>query len=133
MTDKSLAAKKAWRTRNSPKYKAQRSEQASKRALENWCKSNGWKILFFEGQSGAPRTGIVDALIARIASKDADALDIRLVQLKSGAGGLTGIEISRLKQALDKASINWLLAAFDGQVLHFLPEVQKGKNKVDPD
>lgn len=133
MVDKSQAAKKAWATRNSPKYKARRSEKASKQALENWCKSNGWKILFFEGESGAPRTGIVDAIIARIASNDADALDIRLVQLKSGTAGLTATEISRLKQALEKASINWLLAAFDGEDIHFLPEMhKKRKSKSTP-
>ncbi|MBM4424417.1 MAG: hypothetical protein FJ030_13685 [Chloroflexi bacterium] len=127
MTDKSLAAKKAWATRNSPKYKARRSETASKQALANWCKSNGWKILFFEGESGAPRTGIVDAMIARIASNDADTLDIRLIQIKSGTAGLTAAEISRLKQALDKASVNWLLAAFDGEAIHFLPEMRRKK------
>lgn len=120
---RSTAAKKAWTTRQSPKYRADKSERSSKEALSAWCKENGWKVIFFEGRTGAPRTGIVDAVIARIRPRDSDAIDIRLVQLKSGAGGLTAREITRIKQAVERASRGWLLAAFDGQTLHFLPEI----------
>lgn len=120
---RSTAAKKAWATRHSPTYKASKSEKESKKALALWCRANGWKILFFEGQSGAPRTGIVDAIMARIKSDDSDAIEIKFVQLKSGTGGLTASEIARMKKAIGKASKDWLLAAFDGETLHFLPEI----------
>jgi hypothetical protein len=120
---RSTAAKKAWATRKSAKYKADKSEKASKAALLIWCREHGWKVMFFEGSTGAPRTGIVDAIIARIVPGDADAIDIRLVQLKSGGGGLTGREISRMKRAVERACKNWLLAAFDGEILHILPEI----------
>ncbi|MBI5525182.1 MAG: hypothetical protein HY897_02530 [Deltaproteobacteria bacterium] len=118
---RSNAARKAWRTRKSPKYKADRTEQASKNALSKWCERHGWKVIFFEGKTGAPRTGIVDAVIVRIRPGDADAIEVCLIQLKAGAGGLTAIEISRMKKAVGKASLSWLLAAFDGDDLHFLP------------
>lgn len=124
---RSAAAKKAWATRQSAKYRADRSERASKEALSAWCRQHGWKVIFFEGRTGAPRTGIVDAVIARIRPGNADAIDIRLVQLKSGAGGLTAREIARIKQAVEQASRGWLLAAFDGQTLHFLPEMPDGR------
>jgi len=120
---RSEAAKKAWRTRHSATYKASKSEKASKEALRAWCKANGWKVLFFEGDSGSPRTGIVDAIMARIMPNDADAVEVEFVQLKSGKGGLTATEIARMKQALDKVAEGWLLAAFDGQMIHFLPEI----------
>ena len=120
---RSRAAKKAWATRRSAKYRADKSERASKAALLAWCRTHGWKVIFFEGKTGAPRTGIVDAVTARIKPGDADAIDIRLVQLKSGSGGLTAREITRIKRAVLQASRGWLLAAFDGQTLHFLPEV----------
>jgi hypothetical protein len=81
--------------------------------------------LFFEGETGAPRTGIVDAIIARVRSDDADAVDMKLVQLKAGAGGLTGTEISRLKRATDTLTTDWLLAAFDGDTLHLVPDIPK--------
>ena len=123
MRNLSESAKKAWATRRSPQYKASKNERASKKALLEWCKANGWKALFFEGDSGAPRTGIVDAIIARIRSDDADAIEMRFVQLKSGSGGLTATEIARMKQAIKKTSSDWLLAAFDGDELHFLPEM----------
>jgi hypothetical protein len=120
---RSAAARKAWQTRRSARYRASKSEKASKVALASWCRANGWKVLFFEGASGAPRTGIVDAIIARIRPGDADAIELKLVQLKSGAGGLTAREIARLKEAVTNLSKDWLLAAFDGNTLHVLPEM----------
>jgi hypothetical protein len=65
----------------------------------------------------------VDAIIARISPGDADAIELKLVQLKSGAGGLTAREIARLKEAVPRLSKDWLLAAFDGNTLHILPEI----------
>jgi len=124
---RSVVAKKAWQTRRSAPYKASKSEKRSKVALQRWCRANGWKILFFEGDSGAPRTGIVDAIIARIMSFDADAIDIRFVQLKSGSSGLSATEAMRMKQATKKASLDWIAALYDGKDMHFLPEVP---NKV---
>ena len=122
---RSQGAKKAWETRRSPRYRAAKSEKASKSALAAWCRANGWKLLFFEGQTGAPRTGIVDAIIARIKPDDADAVDMRLVQLKAGAGGLTATEVSRLKRAVGMLTTDWLLAAFDGETLHLVPEIPR--------
>jgi hypothetical protein len=120
---RSQAAKKAWATRRRPTYKASQSEKASQEAWASWCRANGWKVLFFEGESGAPRTGIVDAIMARIKPAEADAIEIKFVQLKSGAGGLTAAEIGRMKQAVAQVSKDWLLAAFDGETIHFLPEI----------
>jgi hypothetical protein len=82
--------------------------------------------LFFEGKSGAPRTGIVDAIMARIKPEDADAIEIKFIQLKSGAGGLTAAEMSRMKRAVTKASNDWLLAAFDGKTIHWGEEAGHG-------
>lgn len=115
---KSISARKAWITRRSARYKASRSERASKASLKEWCGEHGWKLIFFEGKSGAPRTGIVDALIARIRPRECDCVEIRLVQLKSGSGGLTAREIARLKSAVSSIDSKWLLAAFDGKELH---------------
>lgn len=54
-------------------------------ALRVYCQY-GWKIAFFEGLTGAPRTGIIDAIAFRLGRKNADALDLRLIQLKGGKG-----------------------------------------------
>ena len=101
--------------------KAHAAEAASKAALGTYCEKNGWKVAFFEGKTGAPRTGIIDAIAFRLGRKDSDFLDIRLVQLKGGNAGVTGREIARLKQAAANATVNWLIAEFDGEVLHLLP------------
>ena len=122
---RSAAAKKAWATRRSARYKARKTERASKEALSAWCRANGWKVLFFEGNTGAARTGIVDAVIARISRADADAVEVRLVQLKAGSGGVTATEITRLKTAGEKLSCDWVVAAFDGETLHLVPEIGK--------
>lgn len=130
---RSEGAKKAWETRRSARYRASKSERASKAALASWCRANGWKAMFFEGDTGAPRTGVVDAIIARIRPDDADGIDLRLVQLKSGVGGLTAAEIARLKRALVSMSTDWVLAAFDGDALHMLPDVPtKQRRRREP-
>lgn len=117
------AARKMWQTRKrmSAWEKAHAAEAASKAALETYCKKNGWKIAFFEGATGAPRTGIIDAIAFRLGRKDCDILDIRLVQLKGGNAGVTGREIARLKKAAAGATVKWLIAEFDGEELHLLP------------
>jgi hypothetical protein len=35
---------------------------------------------------------------------------------------VTGREIARLKQAASGATVKWLVAEFDGETLHLLPE-----------
>ena len=117
------AAIKAWATRRSPRYRAAKSEKSSKTVLSEWCQENGWKVVFFENPSGSPRTGIVDAVIVRIKPRDPDAIEVRLVQLKSGVAGLTGTEVARLKNAVFKMSTDWLLAAFDDGTLHLVPDI----------
>jgi hypothetical protein len=106
--------------------KARAAEAASKEALRAYCDENGFQLAFFEGKTGAPRTGIIDAVVFRIARGQADVLDLRLVQLKGGSAGVSGAEIARLKKACTTVTVNWLIAAFDGETLHLLPEMKKG-------
>ena len=81
--------------------------------------------MFFEGASGAPRTGIVDAVMVRIKPSKADSIEVRLVQLKGGLAGLTAAEVTRLKKATASLSTDWLFAAYDGATLHLVPDVPK--------
>ena len=101
---RSRSAQKAWVTRRTPKHKADKTERGSKEKLREWCGKNGWKVLFFEGKTGAPCTGIVDAIIARIRPEDADSIEIRLVQLQAGGSGLTASEVIRIEQAVGKVT-----------------------------
>src|SRR5208337_337127 len=101
--------------------RAHAAEAASKVALQDHCKNHGWHIAFFEGATGAPRTGIIDAIAFRLGRKDSDLLDVRLIQLKGGNAGVSGREIARLKKAATGATVNWLIAEFDGDTLHLLP------------
>ena len=96
------------------------AEAASKEALRIYCRESGWHVVFFEGNTGAPRTGIIDALIFRIAKGKADRLELRLVQLKGGHSGVSGPEIKRLKDAVEQIDRDWLVAAYDGESLHWL-------------
>jgi len=45
-----------------------------------------------------------------------------LIQLKGGKAGISGREIARLKEAAGNIMVNWLIAAFDGDRLHLLPD-----------
>jgi len=116
--------------------KAHAAEAASKDALKTYCKEHGWKAAFFEGKTGAPRTGIIDAIAFRLDRKNADALDLRLVQLKGGHVGASGPEIARLKMAVKVCTVKIWVAAFDGNTLQLLsPEESTdsvGKRKADP-
>jgi hypothetical protein len=102
--------------------KVRASEAASKEALRLYCEQHGWKLAFFQGVTGAPRTGIIDAVAFRVGRDKADLLDVRLVQLKGGNAGVSGAEISRLKKAAEGARVTWLIAAFDGETLHLIPD-----------
>src|SRR5690242_16868978 len=97
----SAASRKAWKTRRrlTTIAKVRASEAASKEALKQYCKEKGWRVAFFEGSTGSPRTGIIDAIAFRLDRKNADGLRVRLIQLKGGAAGVSGREITRLKKA----------------------------------
>jgi len=41
---------------------------------------------------------------------------------KGGKAGVAGAEIARLKKASAGAAVKWLIAAFDGEVLHLIPD-----------
>ena len=122
--NRSDSARRAWRTRRAigAFAKVRASEAASKEALRHYCEQHGWKVAFFEGATGAPRTGIIDAIAYRLRRGNADQLDLRLVQLKGGNAGVSGSEIARLKKASTGATVNWLIAAFDGETLHLVPD-----------
>jgi len=72
MTKKRRAALKAVQTRKrmSAFAKARAAEAASKEALRLYCKERGWQVAFFEGATGAPRTGIIDAIAFRLGRKN---------------------------------------------------------------
>lgn len=118
------AAQKAQQTkkRMGAFVKARASEAASKEALKTYCIEHGWRAAFFEGSTGSPRTGIINAIIFRISRRNADVLDLRLVQLKGGKAGVSGAEIARLKKAIGIVATTWMIAAFDGESLHVLPD-----------
>lgn len=124
MNDYRARGLKSWKTRriNSAWLKAHASEAASKEALKAYLEERGWRVVLFEGKTGAPRTGIIDAVAYRLDRKNADQLDVKLIQLKGGKAGITGREIGRLKQATEDAKVSWALAAFDGETLQLVPE-----------
>src|SRR5260370_34270279 len=113
---------KSWKTRQIKEIwnRVHKSEGASKKAFKAYCNQKGWKVAFFEGKTGAPRTGIIDAVAFRIARGKgrSDNLQVRLIQLKGGKAGVSAHEITRLKNAVHSAELAWLIAALDDDVLH---------------
>ncbi len=124
--DRRKAALKAWKTIRTKRafVKARAAEAASKEALKAYAIDAGWRVAFFEGKTGSPRTGIIDAVAFRLTKKNSDAIEIKLIQLKGGKAGVSGREIARLKEAATLARVEWMIAAFDGETLHVLPEVE---------
>jgi hypothetical protein len=115
---------KSWATRrnNEAWKRAHASEKASKLALRKYCEQRGWKVAFFEGATGAPRTGIIDAIAYRLGKQNPDQMDLRLIQLKGGKAGVTGAEIGRLKEAAAALKVKYLIVESDGRMLHALPD-----------
>lgn len=124
MQDHSARALKAWKTRRvkSAFIKVRASEAASKEALKEHLGKRGWQVVFFESKSGAPRTGIIDAFAYRLARKNADLLEVKLIQLKGGEAGASGREIARLKQAVEIVTLTWAVANYDGKGIHLTTE-----------
>ena len=116
------AARKAWRKRRikAAWLQAHAAEKASKAAFEAYFKKQGWRVAFFEGNAGTPRTGIIDAVAFRLGRKNADLLELWLVQLKGGRADVSGPEIARLVKAADAVTVKPLIAAFDGETLQIL-------------
>lgn len=114
-TNRSLAAKKAWRTMRSAVYRAQRCARRSQIALKEWAEGNGYYCVFLDSRKGNPRTGIVDAILIKVLSSNADHLDVRLVQLKGGSAGLTAKERARLRASCKQAKISAAFAFWDDQ------------------
>jgi len=100
------------------------AERASKRALRRHCKEHGWGVAFLEGPTGAPRTGIIDAIAYRLGRKNPDRMDLRLIQLKGGKAGVTAEEVGRLKEAVETLKVKYLIAESDGNrnSLELLPD-----------
>jgi len=110
------------RKRITPFEKARIAEAQSKAALKTYCEGHGWHFAFFEGKTGAPRTGIIDAIVFRLGKKDSDILDLRVIQLKGGNAGISAREIGRLKKAAENSTVDWLIVEYDGETLQFLPD-----------
>lgn len=47
------------------------------------------------------------------------------MQLQAGVAGLKAAEVARLKKAVSALSVDRLFAAYDGEVLHLVPDVPK--------
>jgi hypothetical protein len=74
---RNVAARKAVQTlrRRIAFRKAREAEAASKEGLRLYGQKHGCEVWFFEGATGAPRTGIIDAILDRLGRKNADALE----------------------------------------------------------
>jgi hypothetical protein len=120
--DRTTAAVKAWQTRRKPTYRAAQSEAKSKQALETWAHRQRFHLVFLDGPSGKPRTGIVDAILIRHRRSNADAFEVFFVQLKGGGAGFTPPEMTRLKRAAEGVHAEPLVVLHDASgTLHFLP------------
>src|SRR5581483_8956778 len=95
------------RKRMTALLRARAAESASKKALRIFLSMRGWRVVFFEGVTGAPRTGIIDAVAFRLRRAESDVLEVRLIQLKGGGSGIGAREIGRLKQAAMKTNVRW--------------------------
>jgi hypothetical protein len=62
-------------------------------------------LVLLDAASGNPRIEIIDGVMLRLRSGNPDTLEVKLVQLKGGAAGLTAREWARLDTAVRMVSI----------------------------
>jgi len=108
------AGRKSAAKKQTPPFKAKVAARRSQEALAAWAKSKAWRLVFLDSESGNPRTGIVDAVLLRIAPGRPDVVQARLVQLKGGGAGLTAGEVIRLEAAVAKMEVSTMYALYDG-------------------
>lgn len=111
------AGRMAAATRKSPPHKARVTAKKSQQALSRWAKANAWHLVYLDSEGGNPRTGIVDAVLIRIAPKKPDVVQVRLVQLKGGVSGLKPREVTRLEAAVGGVEVSAMYALYDGTSL----------------
>jgi hypothetical protein len=104
--------------------RAHAAERASKKALRKYCEAHGWRVAFFEVKTGAPRTGIIDAIAYRLGKQNPDEMILRLIQLKGGKAAITGEEIGRLKEAANALRVKYLIAELGAKTgsLQLIPD-----------
>lgn len=70
----------------------------------------GFKCLSLDSKRGYEYKGVVDLIAVKRNKQDPDKLNIVLVQVKGGSARVSSEEISRIKKAVKKVNISWIVA-----------------------
>jgi hypothetical protein len=108
---------------------ARAGDAATRLALEETLMRRGWRVLFFDEEFGPlfgpERPRLFDGIAVRLRPGTEDRLELRLVRAESDTLEAPREVIERVKRAANAASLDWLVAAFDGESMRVVPPLDE--------
>lgn len=108
---------------------ARAGDAATRLALEETLMRRGWRVLFFDEEFGPlfgpERPRLFDGIAVRLRPGSEDRLELRLVRAESDTLEAPREVIERVKRAANAASLDWLVAAFDGESMRVVPPLDE--------
>jgi hypothetical protein len=101
-------------------------DAATRLALEDTLLRKGWRVLYFEEGFGPlldPQGERLDGIAFRLRPGQGEALELRLVRVESGTVDVREDSVEQLRRLARSASLEWLLAAFDGEEIRLVPDL----------
>lgn len=108
---------------------ARAGDAATRLALEETLMRRGWHVLFFDEEFGPlfgpERPRLFDGIAVRLRPGSGDRLELRLVRAESDTLEAPREVIELVKRAANAASLDWLVAAFDGESMRVVPPLEE--------
>jgi hypothetical protein len=108
---------------------ARAGDAATRLALEETLLRRGWRVLFLDDQFGPlfgpQRPKLFDGIAVRLRPGSADKVELRLVHMESDTLEASSELVERVKKAARSATVEWLVAAFDGESMRVVPELNE--------
>jgi hypothetical protein len=110
-------------------------ESATRVALEETLLRKGWRVLWFEDTvgplEGADRARLLDGIAVRMRPGEEEALEFRLLRVQSGTLDVPEGAADRMQRITHALEASWLLAAFDGEQMRLLPDLEDERGEPE--
>jgi hypothetical protein len=113
---------------------ARAGEAATRLALEETLLRRGWRVIFFDEHFGPlfgpERPKLFDGIAIRLLPGAEEKVELRLVCVESDTLEAPPELIERVRRAARSASVEWLVAAFDGESMRVVPVLDEIESAI---
>jgi hypothetical protein len=106
---------------------ARAGDAATRLVLEETLLRRGWRVLFFEDHFGplvGPQSSrLFDGVAVRARPGGEGGLELRLLRVESDTLDVPEELLERVRRGARGVSLEWLVAAFDGEAMRLVPEL----------